>query len=193
MELFQGDTDQQNRQRDRGASGVPSGACEGEGHATHPSQTSKEAAMTFDNYVKGQLLGLAIREGARHGGVNNTLAIAQVIANRVRAGWHGGDWLKVISDAPRVSGTIYDGFAEIDPRDVNFRLALQKMDDVYAGGIANEAMTALSVRRDPEKPRIQALYYGELDHINNVWFTSILRNPAAHPRITNIGPVTFFG
>jgi hypothetical protein len=137
--------------------------------------------VTFENFIKGQLMGVAIREGMRHGGYHNALAVAQVIANRVRAGWEGGDWLRVMVTAPDYMGTIYDLMPTIAPRDISFRTVLQRIDDIYTG-IAQDTMTE------------GALYYCELHRVNRQWFQeNVLSDPAAHPRLATVGPVTFFG
>src|SRR5437763_4895121 len=89
--------------------------------------------MTYENYVKGKLVSFAAEEGMRYGGADCTLAVAQVLANRVRAGWQGGEWEKVIRDAPNYRGTEYPEPFEINPRDLTFRSLLQRIDEIYHG------------------------------------------------------------
>ena len=148
--------------------------------------------MTYENYVKGHLLAYALAQGARHGGYKNTLAVAHVIANRVRAGWQGGNWLEVIDSAVIVEGTKYATPFITDPRDISFRTAQQRIDDIYTGVAETDLV---SIQQGLDGPRIHALYYCELDHVDSAWFAnSILRGHAIdHPRIATVGSVTFFG
>ena len=137
--------------------------------------------MTWDNFLKGQLMGVAVREGLRHGGINNSMAIAHVMRNRVHAGWHGGDWLQVLTNTQQALGTVYEETPKIDPRSVEFRSILQRIDDVYNGS-SEDLITDGS------------LYYCELHNVNRPWFQAqILADPTNHPRLASCGPVTFFG
>jgi hypothetical protein len=109
------------------------------------------------------------------------LAIAFVLRNRVQAGWHGGSWLEVIDNAPNTLGTKYGDSPAIDVRDVPFRKVLQDIDDIYHG-ITEDELTE------------GALYYAELTKVNCDWFReNILADLDSHPRLSTVGPVTFFG
>ena len=56
--------------------------------------------MTFENYIKARLLDFIVAEAFD---AESMLAVAQVLANRVNAGWQGGDWERVIRTAPELS------------------------------------------------------------------------------------------
>lgn len=136
--------------------------------------------MTSDNFIKGQLAAFAHREGARFGGVDNMLAVAFVIRNRQQAGWLGGNWMEIIYQAEKVAATIYEPTAP-NLRETPFRMLLSQIDDVFTG-LAVDKMTQ------------GALFYAELAEITNEWFIeNITRQPEQHPRVANVGPVTFFG
>lgn len=138
--------------------------------------------MTSENFIKAQLALLAWREGHRHGGLDNMMAVAFVVRNRVKAGWHGGDWLEVMSNH-------YTFAAEEQPesvtalpdvRDAHFRVILQKIDDLFSG-MALDKMTE------------GALYYAELHNVTREWFTiNILKKLEEHPRVARIGQVDLF-
>lgn len=137
--------------------------------------------MTYENFVKAGLLKYAYREGARYGGHQVIMAVAQVLANRVRAGWESGDWLQVIENAPNYLGTVHERGTPIDARSLPFRQLLQRIDDVYYGTAGDDDTCG-------------ALYYAELDNVNRDWFTdNILSDPTSHPRLANVQFVTFFG
>jgi hypothetical protein len=140
--------------------------------------------MTYENYIKARLVDFVVIEGFNSGGVESMLAVAQVLANRVTAGWQGGDWLKVINTAPDYCGTIQP-HNTIDPKDGNFRELIRRVDDVYHG-IADDT----NVNNESGK----SLYYAELHNINREWFTQhITEELESHPRIASVGQLTFFG
>jgi hypothetical protein len=142
--------------------------------------------MTFESYVKARLMDLVIEDGYSSGGVEAMLAVAQVIKNRVDAGWKGGDWLRVIEDAPEHRGTLQPSVQlHLDPRDGNFRELLRRIDDVYHG-TADDT----NVNNDSGK----SLYYAELHNVNRDWFTEhITSDLESHPRLASVGQLTFFG
>ena len=140
--------------------------------------------MTYESYVKAKLVDLVIDEAYHYGGYEPMLAVAQVIANRVKAGWQGGDWLKNINAAPLFRGTVSDNHPAPDPRDGNFRELLRRIDDVYF-----HAADDTNVNVEEYK----ALYYAELHNINRDWFKeNITQDIEHHPRIATAAQLTFF-
>lgn len=140
--------------------------------------------MTYESYIKARLVDFVVAEAYNSGGVETMLAVAQVLANRVTAGWQGGDWLRVIHTAPDYRGTVQPETA-VDPKDGNFRELMRRVDDVYHG-TADEA----NVNNESGK----SLYYAELHNINREWFNEhILGDLESHPRLASVGQLTFFG
>jgi len=140
--------------------------------------------MTFESYIKARLMDLVITEAYASGGVEPMLAVAQVLANRVKAGWQGGDWLRVIETAGDYRGT-EQPHVHPETREGNFRELLRRIDDVYHG-TADDA----NVNNDTGK----SLYYAELHNINREWFQEhILSDLDSHPRLATVGQLTFFG
>lgn len=141
--------------------------------------------MTYENYIKAKLVDFVVAEAYNCGGVETMLAVAQVIANRVHAGWQGGDWLRVIEAGDHYRGTEQNPVMGLDPRDGNFRELLRRIDDVYHG-TADDS----NVNNDSG----ESLFYAELHNINRPWFTeTILENLDSHPRLASVGLMTFFG
>jgi hypothetical protein len=144
--------------------------------------------MTYENYIKGKLVDFVVAEAYSCGGVEPMLAVAQVLANRVTAGWQGGDWLRVIHTAADYRGTIQLESA-VDPRDGNFRELLRRIDEVYHG-IADDS----AVNHETQNGKQKSLYYAELHNINREWFTEhITDDHSNHPRLATVGQLTFFG
>ena len=142
--------------------------------------------MTYENYVKAKLVDFVAAEAYHQGGSDSMLAVAQVLANRVAAGWQGGDWLRVIETAPEYRGSVYESAVRPDPRDGGFRELLRQIDDVYFG-IADDS----NVNNEQGQ---KALYYAELHNVNNEWFgENILGDLESHPRLATVGQMTFFG
>jgi len=140
--------------------------------------------MTFESYIKARLMDLVITEAYASGGVEPMLAVAQVLANRVKAGWQGGDWLRVIETAGDYRGT-EQPHVHPETREGTFRELLRRIDDVYHG-TADDA----NVNNDSG----HSMYYAELHNINREWFTEhILSDLESHPRLGTVGQLTFFG
>jgi len=140
--------------------------------------------MTYENYIKAQLVRFSVDEAYHEGSVEPVLAVAQVIKNRVDAGWWGGDWLKVIETAYEYVGTLRSS-PSFHPRDPTFRRVLQSIDDIYYG-IADDS----NVNNDQQQ---KSLYYAELHNINRPWFQkNILGDLDNHPMIAKVGQLNFF-
>lgn len=145
--------------------------------------------MTFENFIKGKLVSFVIEEGYRYGGIDTMLAIAQVIRNRVEAGWSGGDWLRVIQTAPEYAGTVHPPQPFIEPRDLMFRRLLAEIDNVYYGTGDDSAVNV-----EAENGMAVSLYYCELHNLNRDWFRqNVTANLEEHPRIAQVSQLTFFG
>lgn len=146
--------------------------------------------MTSETYVRAQLATLAWREGYQDGGINNSLAVAFVIKNRVRAGW--GDWLDLIQRHAIWSSRNADELdttSHPDAREPNFQLLLQQIDGVFDGSMPDKLTVAPKL--GDSRP---GLYYGKLNNISREWFLeNIVRNPESHPRTSQVGEVIFFG
>lgn len=153
--------------------------------------------MTTDTFVKAQLALLCWRN-ARTMSVGPSFAMLQCMAfverNRVRAGWHGGDWMQVIANdatysayesAPQGLPSPRQGELgmEIDFPDMRndiWQRFLWEVDRVF-DGTAGDPVTE------------GALWWAEADRINRPWFLDkIARQPEQHPRVAQCGPITLY-
>ena len=142
--------------------------------------------MTYENYIKARLVDYAVNEAYHHGGIEGMCAVAQIIANRVKAGW--GEWKQVIDNAPNYIGTIVPA-PKFEPRDIAFRRMLSMVDEIYQGTSDD---TNVSIEDD--RGKIVGLYYAELNNINRDWFIkNVVTHIDRHPRIATVGPMTIFG
>ena len=144
------------------------------------------ATMTYENFIKAKLVQFAVNEAFRYGGFYVMCAVAQVLANRVKAGW--GEWNTVIDTAGDYRGTILDP-PQVDVRDPMFRRMLTMVDDIYSG-TADDT----NVNIEDDRGKLLALYYADLNTLNREWFReNVLRERMEHPRLATVGPLTFFG
>lgn len=148
--------------------------------------------MTSEAYIRAQLAALAWREGHEQGGVNNSLAVAFIIKNRVRAGW--GEWLDQIQRHAIWSArnqSELDQSSHPDPREPDFQRLLQQIDGVVDGSLVDKLTVAPKLKTGEGQP---GLYYAQLNNITRPWFLeNIVRKPELHPRTSQVGEVTFFG
>jgi hypothetical protein len=145
--------------------------------------------MTYENYIKAQLVRFACEEAYHYGGTTSVMAVAQVIANRVAAGWNGGEWLDVIDEARKSAGTEAPRGRKINWRDTNFRHILSGIEEIYHG-TADDT----SVNMECDDGIAVSLYYCELHNVTNQWFKdNVLADLPNHPRIATVGQLTFFG
>lgn len=134
--------------------------------------------MTLEAYIRAQMARFAIEEAARHGGINNMLAILHVIRNRVMAGW--GDWAEVVASAPNRRGTIYPPGDPPQLKANNIRIVLNRVDEIYT-------------RTDLVDLTGNALFYMDSNLKPLPWFErDVLGQPDDHQRCCHIGPVWFF-
>lgn len=133
--------------------------------------------MTLDTYIRAQMARFAIREGHEYGGVNNMLAVAHVLRNRVFAGW--GDWLEVVTRAHEKRANIYTPPIP-NIRSSNVRIVLNRVDDIYSRADVNDLSGG-------------AMFYADLGRPLAPWFEKeVLGRPEDHPRSSHVGPVFFF-
>lgn len=141
--------------------------------------------MTYENYIKAKLVDVAVREAYASGSWDTMRAVAQVMANRVNAGW--GDWKKVLDSSAEYVGTVRDA-PQFNPSDMLFRQMLALIDDVYYG-TADDSLLNFTDSRGSNV----ALYYADLNDLNRPWFQEhILSDPKGHPRLAQAHPLTFF-
>jgi len=142
--------------------------------------------VTYENYIKGRLVEYAVQEAYHYGGTECMLAVAQVIANRVAAGW--GEWKNVLDTAHKYIGTAQIVPSLVDPRDLTFRRMLTLIDDIYQG-TADDT----NVNITDDRGRLTALYYANTSNMHNDWFRATVTDHIdKHPRIASVGPLTFF-
>jgi hypothetical protein len=137
--------------------------------------------VNADTYIKGQLAAFCIEERWQNGDVMDMTAIAFVIRNRVNAGWHGGDWVRVLERSAELRGTVAAKPRGLDLQLYSIRKFLGAIDDIYDGSAEDDLTN-------------EAFYYCELHQLTNLWLRDkIVRDPTNHPRVATVGTTALFG
>ena len=141
--------------------------------------------MTPENFVKAQVAAFVYAEAAHLGGYDAMLAVACVLQNRVKRGWFGGEWLKVIANASDTTALEGGPLRKVETFTPEFRRLLQEIDDIFLGTFA-DTFTA------------GGLYYMDFcytEHGQTVrpWFQEkILRDQENHHRIAQVSMLQIF-
>lgn len=156
--------------------------------------------MTGYTFLAAELARLAYLDG-KDEGLNACLGIAFSIKNRIRAGWHNGDWAAVLSNHHQWSATLETPSLVVpDPRVFSFSVLLQEVEGIFNGSrrdditiakesIFNTPLLDLKLGGGPAP----ALYWGRLDKANNPWWIeNIARRTDIHPRVASVGLISFF-
>lgn len=111
------------------------------------------------------------------------IAVANVINNRAKKGWYGGDPYTNTIEKNQFSSMTVPSDPQLDKypdgNDVEFGKLLDKIDALYDGQLID--------RTDG------ALYYAVLADSTSSWFLkNIADNPTEHPRTAQIGQTIFF-
>lgn len=144
------------------------------------------------DFIKAQIVRRAHADGFSEG-LNGMLAIAFVLRNRVSRGWFNGDWVQVLNNTNQASSQLENSREVVpDPRIWTVQTLLQEIDGIFEGTRPDDVTVAQrSVLATPPPP---ALYYARLNEITNPWFLeNISRRPDLHPRIAQVGALSFFG
>lgn len=141
--------------------------------------------MSPENFVKAWVAAFCHAEAAHCGGHDAMLAVACVLRNRVKKGWFGGDWLKVVDNAAEASALTPKTYTPIDLSDPGFRRLLQEVDDIFLGMY-------------PDSYTEGGLYYMDALYPTHgqqlkPWFQEkILQDGVNHPRKAQVGMLMIF-
>lgn len=164
--------------------------------------------MDTASLVISELALFAWREGERlaPGSTEAKDAIAFIISNRVKAGWQGGDWLKVIENTPVHSCSEEKDMLTMkmpDPWAQDWRTLLRNCQDIYEGIKIDDltwtpSMAAIAENCPGGDNKLNAsrpsFFYANLQMPIREWFMNkIIRQPADHPRTVTVTPLQLFG
>ena len=87
--------------------------------------------MTQNDFIRAQLAAFCIREAGPDAPLEHMKAIALVMRNRVRQGWHGGDWLENIDRAAEYSAHGPGPRALLDLKNRNQSRLVREIDEIF--------------------------------------------------------------
>lgn len=154
--------------------------------------------MNVSTFERAQVARFAYEEARSTGSLDCMRAICYVLRNRLKNGWGDGTWLWLMENHVKVQGNerctfgaISDGSpavpagitASLDPQDRLLQLIIRDIDDIYMGQSEDDTKTVVQ----------DALYWQFIDRPAHPWFVEhIVRDPANHPRVAQVGPIAFF-
>jgi len=141
---------------------------------------------TFADFEKCLVALTCLRE-MRGEGMNAMLAVAFVLRNRAKAGWHRGSaYLNAVAlnqfSSMTIKGDPNTVWYPQEPNDPDFIQLLQLMDEVF----------------DEHNPRVDTVtnggmyYWVPADSTKGGWFEKNIANNPEHPRCAVIGKTVFY-
>lgn len=165
--------------------------------------------MEIGSFVIGQVCLFAWREGERlcPGAYDAKLAIAHIIGNRVKSGWHSGDWLQVLENVPLHSASEPSEILTFDHPDLWNPEWIKLMQDcrgIYEGTLKDDltwtpSMVAIAENAPggdvPINRSRPSFFYANLQMPIRPWFMEkIITQRADHPlTVTIASSLVLFG
>jgi hypothetical protein len=141
--------------------------------------------VTLDQLTRASLVLFAYQEGMQSGSLNVMKAILYTLRNRVRQGWHDGNWIEVMDCAGEVSGNEAAAKVPIDVYSRTFQMLMQSVDEIYFSNAINSDDVATLTG--------DALYYVFANQPIRPWFVdNIIGDAKNHPRIAQTGMLMLF-
>ena len=161
--------------------------------------------MTQNDINRAALALFAAREAGTGGSLEQMKAIAYCMRQRLKQGWHDGQWMTAIEHADEYAANLPGPRVYLDPSTRAFQRMVADVDDIYYGsrydaGSRDQgqpkqpvAQNFATVSSDLEEALGKSCYWAFLGRPYTRWFTeNILNRPADHPMRTQMGLMTFF-
>lgn len=158
--------------------------------------------MTLNDVQRAALALFAAREAGRDASLEQMKAIAYCVRNRVKAGWHDGQWLSVIEQSDQAAANSATIRVTLDPNNRILQRLIADIDDIYYGLTANYAQNTTRTPTaqafatqavDIEDAIGKSCYWCWLNRPFTPWFQkNILDRPDSHAHRTQMGLMAFF-
>ena len=89
--------------------------------------------MTMSDFQRAQLVAFAYREAGVGASLEQMKGICYCIRNRVRAGWHDGNWLRALEEAGESAAHLLEDVIPLNPDSRELQRLLREIDDIYFG------------------------------------------------------------
>lgn len=152
--------------------------------------------MTQNDFIRAQLAAFCIREAGPDAPLEHMKAIALAMRNRVRQGWHGGDWLENIDRAAEYSAHGPGPRALLDLKNRNQGRLVREIDEIFFSrpaesydGQAHNLEESISFDDAVGK----SVYWAFTNRVFTAWFkVQILDRAEDHRQGTQIGLMMLF-
>jgi hypothetical protein len=155
--------------------------------------TGSSLFMTMNDIQRAYLAIFAAREAGARASSDQMMAIAMCVRNRVRQGWHDGDWMKVIEHAGLTRAHPPGPAVELDANDRNFQNLARDIEEVYFSRRdwtkqpSGEQMPSL------DEAIGNACFWAFINRPYTGWFTDhILHDATNHPQKASMGLMMFY-
>jgi hypothetical protein len=160
--------------------------------------------MTPNDVNRAQLAITAARLAGEGAALEQMKAIAYCLRNQVRAGWHDGEWLRVLEHAEDGDGNLPGPRVYLDPANRALQRLISDIDDIYYGGNRQIGKPAGELRvpsaqrfaaegGDLEEALGKCCYWCAINKPYKPWFVeNILDRPDEHIARPQMGLMMFF-
>lgn len=158
--------------------------------------------MTLNDVQRAELALYAARAAGEGASLEQMKAICYCIRNRVKAGWHDGQWLTVMEYAGEVIGNETTAPMRLDPSNRQLQRLVADIDEIYYGarydrdqakGSMNIAQRYAPEGGDLEDAVGKCCYWCFVNRPYTKWFfANILARVDEHPMRAQMGLMMFF-
>lgn len=148
--------------------------------------------MTLSEFQKALLVNFAIREAGPRASVEMMKAICIVIRNRVRKGWHDGNWIAVIENAPDHAAHETEPI-RIDPNSRIFQRLVADVDEIFYSTEESAPAGDMSLIASLTTKKKECLYWSFANRAVRPWFKeNIQLDQENHPLRASMGIMMFY-
>ncbi len=166
--------------------------------------------MTLNDVQRAELALFAARAAGAGASLEQMKGIAYCIRNRVKQGWHDGQWLTVMEHAEEAAGNLAEVRIYLDLSNRALQRLIADVDDIYYGsgsangqdtglkGQSSAPRTATAQRYAPQGGDLEealgkCCYWARLNEPFTAWFReNVLDRPDAHPMRAQMGMMMFY-
>lgn len=165
--------------------------------------------MTLNDVQRAELALFAARAAGAGASLEQMKAICFCVRNRVKQGWHDGQWLTVMEHAEESAGNLAEARTRLDPANRTLQRMIADVDDIYYGygsgassqiseklaGGSSRTPTAQSFAPQGgslDTTLAKACYWAWVNKPFTPWFQeNILDRPDEHPLRAQMGLMVF--
>lgn len=149
--------------------------------------------MTHNDSQKAMLVHFAVREVGPRGSLEEMKAVCYCIRNRVRAGWHDGEWMATLEFADEHAAHAGGERVRIDANYRPYQMLLQAVDDIYYAQDYRPEGERDAIGETLESAVGTAKYWMFLNRPVRDWFQeNVIDDKENHRQRGNMGLMMFF-